>query len=277
MRVAVLSGKGGTGKTTVAVNLAAAMGWAYLDCDVEEPNGWLYLQPKLETQTPVSVWSPRVDAAACTGCGACARACQFHALAVLSTGVKLFPQLCHGCGLCSSVCPKQAISEQPRTIGHTDWGQAANGRCGQGVLQVGEPSGVPIIDRLLASESVVGSSLLDCAPGTSCHVVAAARAADFALLVTEATPFGAHDLELALQLVQALQLPAAVVINRFDGEEGAISQLAHRHAVPIVARLPFSRQAAALSAQGGLLNQQPPYREAFWQLGRQLEELIGCS
>jgi len=277
MNIAVLSGKGGTGKTTVAVNLAAIMGWRYLDCDIEEPNGWAFLRPELRFSEQIRVANPQVDADLCNHCGACVNACQFNALGLTSHGLLVLPRLCHGCGLCKFVCPRLAISEQSRPIGRVDYGQGVNGDCWQGVLNVGEPSGVQIIDRMLRQLEGDVKTLLDCSPGTSCNVVAAAKAADFALLVTESTPFGAHDLELSLQLLTALELPGAIVINRCDGEDSLIRALAREYSVPIVATLPFSRQAAATCAVGELLLQDAGYRQLFAELGSRIEELIACD
>lgn len=276
MNIAVLSGKGGTGKTTVAVNLAATMGWHYVDCDIEEPNGWMFLQPELEQTEPVTMPSPVVDSQLCTHCGACAHACQFHALSVPVGGVMVFPALCHGCGLCTLVCPTQAISEQAREIGRIDRGKGANGECWQGVLHVGEPSGVRIIDSLLQNLEGDTPVVLDCAPGASCNVVAAIKKADFALLVTEATPFGAHDLNLSIQLIKSIGLPGAIVVNRSTGDDQLISDLAKDYSLPLVASLPFSRRAAATCAAGQLL-QTADFRQAFSRLGESIMGLSACN
>jgi len=276
MIIAVLSGKGGTGKTTVAVNLAAAMGWRYVDCDIEEPNGWMFLQPELEQTEAVTMPFPVVDSQLCSRCGACAHACQFHALSVPANGVMVFPELCHGCGLCTLVCPTQAISEQAREIGRVDQGRGTNGECWQGVLHVGEPSGVRIIDRLLQNLEGDTPVVLDCAPGASCNVVAAIKRADFALLVTEATPFGAHDLNLSIQLVKSIGLTGAIVVNRSTGDDQLISDLAQEYSLPLIASLPFSRQAAATCAAGQLL-QTADFRQAFSRLGESIIGLSACS
>lgn len=276
MIVAVQSGKGGTGKTTVAVNLASVMGWRYLDCDIEEPNGWAFLQPKLERTEEVKQPAPVIARELCTGCAACCKACQFQALGITSSGVLSFPLLCHGCGLCSLVCPVGAITEQPRAIGRIDRGLGQNGLCWQGVLNVGEPSGVPIIEQMLRSLSGAQVALLDCSPGTSCNAVAAAKAADLALLVTESTPFGAHDLRLSIELVRSLGLPAAIVVNRSTGDDHLIWDLAAESSLPIVATLPFSREVAAACAAGKLIDDRAG-RQRLRQLGNDILELLSCS
>lgn len=276
MKVAVLSGKGGTGKTTVAVNLAHVMRWRYMDCDTEEPNGWAFLQPKLLQSEAVRIPNPVVDQELCTRCGSCAQACQFQALGVAAKGVLIFSQLCHGCGLCSLVCPEQAIDEQPREIGRIDHGLGPNGECWQGVMNVGELAGARIIEQMLRQLTGTTPLIMDCAPGTSCNVIAVAKHADFALLVTEATPFGAHDLEASIKLLQSLGLPGAIVVNRSVEDAGLISDVADHYQLPIIARLPFSRHAAALTAAGKLL-QGEDFPEMFAQLGDRIRGLIRCN
>ena len=276
MRIAVLSGKGGTGKTTVAVNLAAVWGCRYVDCDVEAPNGFFFLKPHVEESWPVEVREPVIAQKECTLCSACVAACQFHALAKVGKTITTFPKLCHGCGLCAQVCPAQAISEQSRAIGLIEYGTAGNIECWRGVLDVGEPMAGPVIEQL-KSKLDDKLSILDCPPGSSCSVVKAAGEADLALLVTEPTPFGLHDLKIAVALTEALEIPAVIVINRSDEHADLIEAYAQSISMAIVAKLPFSRSAAEVYAHGGLLIEQPEWMTRFVDLGSRVQEVVACN
>ena len=226
MRVAVASGKGGTGKTTVAVNLACVLAdngqtVQYLDCDVEEPNGHIFLKPPITATEVVGVPVPVVDEAKCTGCRKCAEVCQYHAIAVLQKAL-VFPELCHSCGGCALVCPTGAIREKDRPIGvvdtgwalRTDSGQADGIAFVQGRLNVGEPVAPPLIRAVKKLAIADGVAIMDAPPGTSCPVVTTVRDADYVLLVTEPTPFGLNDLRLAVEMIRHLDLRHGVVINR---------------------------------------------------------------
>ncbi len=224
MIVAVASGKGGTGKTTVAVSLALSLsgqGPLLVDCDVEEPNAALFLSPVLEERREVGRPVPEVDPARCTGCGRCAEVCQYHAIAVVGRKVLVFPELCHGCGSCAFQCPTGAIREVLNPMGVLERGRAGPVSFAQGTLKVGEAMAAPLIRQLkewaIPPDSRERPVVLDAPPGTSCPVVETMRGADFVLLVTEPTPFGLHDLQLAVEVARdGLGLPVGVVINR-DG------------------------------------------------------------
>jgi len=261
---AVLSGKGGTGKTTVAVNLAAVSGQCqYVDCDVEEPNGAIFLQYPITAQEEVGIKVPVIDPHECIACGRCVEACAFNALAQVREKVLIFAQLCHSCGLCTIVCPTKAISEQERIIGVVEQGQSGTVSCLQGRLAIGEPSGVPIIKALkgkLAADRLV---ILDCPPGSACAVVEAVADADFGVLVTEPTPFGLHDLQLAVRLLRQLRIPCGVVINRTGDNDRLIADYCQQEHLPVLCKIPFDREIAALSAAGELLVGNARYAALF--------------
>lgn len=281
MDITIASGKGGTGKTTVATSLAlslAANGLEqpplFLDCDVEAPNAHLFLQPVFAKHQEVSLLIPCIDEAKCTYCGRCAEVCPYHAIAVLGKKTLVFPQLCHGCGSCTLLCPEAAIHEVPVRLGLVESGTAMKGiPFARGVLDVGQPMAVPVIRKLLdwgqpAPDQAV---LRDAPPGTSCPVVATARGSDFLLLVTEPTPFGLHDLRLAMQIARELGLPAGVVVNRHNGAFPELDAFCAAEGLPVLLRIPFERRIAAGVAQGKTLVEiQPEYVPLFQQLYLQI-------
>lgn len=276
MRIAVASGKGGTGKTAIATSLALSLAAEaeapplFLDCDVEAPNAHLFLHPDFEQQKEVGILIPAVDEALCTYCGKCAEVCQYNAIAVLGKKTLVFPQLCHGCGSCTAICPEQAIKEVHNRIGVIENGKArANLSFVHGVMDVGEPMAVPIIRQLKKwSLTQLGQiAIRDAPPGTSCPVVETVRGSDFVLLVTEPTPFGLHDLRLANQMVEKLGIRAGVIINRENGAFPAIETLCKEHDLPIMMRIPFERKIAMGIAQGKLLvDIYPEYQHKFMQM-----------
>ncbi|KPK81232.1 MAG: (4Fe-4S)-binding protein [Gemmatimonas sp. SM23_52] len=289
MRIAVASGKGGTGKTTVAVSLALSLltdaAWKrdqrhpplLLDCDVEAPDAHLFLHPTIERREQASILVPRVDEGRCTGCGECAEVCMFNALAVLGERVLLFPELCHGCGSCSLICSEDAISEVPRVMGLLEAGPADGLHFAHGVLNVSEPMPVPVIRQLKAWARPQPDQLtiVDAAPGTSCPMVETVRDADFVLLVTEPTPFGLHDLKLALEVVRDLGLAAGVVINRDGIGDRGVEAFCASENLPILLRIPFDRAIAEGLAQGRtLLEVRPEYCSLLAQMARRINDAV---
>ena len=325
MIITVASGKGGTGKTTVAVSLALSItadqqdladqdltdkrfvnpaqsesvnpaNPLFLDCDVEEPNAGLFLKPVIEERREVGQMIPEVDFEKCTYCGRCAEVCQYHAMAVVGERVLVFPELCHGCGSCTLNCPTGAIHEVLDVIGTMERGWAGSVEFAQGTMNVGEPMAVPIIRQLKqwvippdASTGLVLSEveglggtpgdrpvILDASPGTACPVVESMRGADFVLMVTEPTPFGLHDLRLAVEVARdELGLPVGVVINRDGVGDQGVDEYCATEDIPILMRIPLDRRIAEAYSDGEtLVEALPEYRERFRGLYERIEEML---
>ncbi len=269
MVICIASGKGGTGKTTVATNLAAVIGEKaqYLDCDVEEPNGHIFLRPKFEYSEKVYVPVPQVNLEKCDFCKKCAEFCQFNALAVLGKNVLVFPELCHSCGGCMLVCPNEAISETGREVGICEKGKGLlDVEFVHGHLRIGEAQAVPLIERVKKEISKERISIVDAPPGTSCPVIATLKGADFVVLVTEPTPFGLHDLKLAVGVARILNLPIGVVVNRANLGDKKVYEYCEKENIPILLNIPFDREIAECYAQGKLLIGHEKWRLAFEQL-----------
>lgn len=270
MIVAVASGKGGTGKTTVSANLARVLdGAMLLDCDVEEPNVHLFLKGELaRAPEAVSILVPDVDEGLCDGCGCCSRFCAFKALAVLGKRVLVFPELCHGCGGCARVCPRGAIREVPKRVGVVETMRVGGVTVVQGLLDVGVAMAPPVIRAVKAKAAASGVVLLDAPPGTSCPVVASLRGVDLAVLVTEPTPFGLNDLKLAVAVVRELGLPFGVVINRADAGDGRVAAYCRESGILVLQEIPDDRRIAEAYSRGELaVDALPEYRslfEALW-------------
>ncbi len=260
MRIAVAGGKGGTGKTTVAVNLAAACADAgrvvqYADCDVEMPNGRLLLQPEITARTPVNVRLPAIDAARCDLCGRCVELCAFGALAKLNDRLVLFDELCHTCGGCAVVCPTDAISEHDHEVGAVECGQAGNIAFVDGRLDIGQPRATPVVQAVkqhIDTDDDSAVAILDVAAGTSCPVIEAVHDADYIVLVAEPTAFGLHDLKLLYEALVELDRPAGIVINRADIGDRRVQTWAAEHGVPLLATLPHDPRLGTQQATAGL-------------------------
>jgi MinD superfamily P-loop ATPase len=290
MRIAVASGKGGTGKTTVAVHAAAAasggIDTVYVDCDVEEPNGHIFLKPEIIERESVTVPVPVIDESACTHCGDCGKICQFNAIAVVLDKVVTFNELCHGCGGCTRICPVDAITESARRIGsvemgvatihdHGDEGKGATLKFVHGKLDVGEPLAPPIVRRVKERIPDVSLVVIDSPPGASCPVVESVRGSDYVLLVTEPTPFGLNDLEIAVETIRELHLPMGVVINRAGSGDDGVKKFCNREGLEILDEIPDDRRVAELYSRGELLTGGIP--EFGDRMKRILERITGVG
>lgn len=252
MKIAVLSGKGGAGKTFVAVNLACSAGKAvYVDCDVEEPNGRLFLKPQDITESPVFVSLPEFDAEKCSGCRKCVDFCRFGALIYVKNRPMLFSELCHACGGCALVCPEAAVSEGRRQIGHVEKGRHGALDVVTGVLNPGEASGVPVIKAALSlGEAAGGTQILDCPPGSACSVMESISGADFCLLVAEPTAFGLHNFKMVHELASLLGKPCGVVINKQEASYPPLERFCREAGLPVLLRIPYIPALARLCGDG---------------------------
>lgn len=277
MVISIASGKGGTGKTTISTNLAASLEKKVqiLDCDVEEPNSHLFLNPEITSQKTVFSLIPEVDQEKCTYCGKCADICRFSAINIVGETVLTFPELCHGCGGCMVVCPENAIVDSGREIGVVETGKTGNSDFAHGVLRIGEAMSPPLIKAVRELEYDKIINIIDAPPGTSCPVIAAMKNADFVLMVTEPTPFGLHDLKLAHEAVKVLGIPAGLVINRSDIGNSDVLDYAGKENLPVLLEIPFDRKIAEAYSNGRLIiDVLPEWKEKFNRLFTQIEMII---
>lgn len=277
MIISVASGKGGTGKTTVATNLAVSLGGdvQLLDCDVEEPNAHLFIKPEIRKVETITTPVPEVQMEKCTLCGKCAEICQYKAIVVLGTAVLPFPELCHSCGGCMRVCPEKAIHETGRELGVIESGGRNGLQFVHGKTRIGEAMSPPLIRKVRERTRPDGLTIIDAPPGTSCPVIASMKGAHFVLLVTEPTPFGLHDLKLAVGAVRILEIPCGLVINRADMGDDRVKAYAEEAHLPILMEIPFDRRIAEAYSKGEMLVETiPEWKERFAALYRRIEAEI---
>jgi MinD superfamily P-loop ATPase len=284
--LAVASGKGGTGKTMVATSLALSIPNAqFLDCDVEEPNGAIFLDPDFQTSLLAGIPTPQIDPEHCTLCGLCSAACQFNALAQSPTKVQFFAELCHGCGVCSFVCPKEgALREESRRLGEVSVGKATRKNSSskenplfvsQGKLDIGERLATPLIQAVKKTIRGDRTVVIDAPPGTSCPLVETVLGADYCLLVTEPTPFGLHDLQLTVEVMRLLSLSFGVILNRCDSGDQQVLDYCRKEDIPIWMKIPFRRDLAEAYSRGvPLIEADPGFKTLFQELVRRLRQEV---
>ena len=268
MIISIASGKGGTGKTTIATNMALSIAKAQLlDCDVEEPNSHLFLNMDLEKVEDVCLLFPVVDKEKCDFCQKCSKFCQYNAIAVLPSDIIVFPQLCHGCGGCTLVCPKGAITEEKRIIGIIKGGTSEGVEFYNGMLNIGEPMATPVIKTLKKKIAKGKNTILDSPPGTSCPAVETIRGTDFCLLVTEPTPFGLYDLKLAVEVVKHLTIPFGVIVNRDGIGDDSVEKFCMESNIPVLMKIPQNEDIARLYSNGTpFVSEMPGWKEKFGNL-----------
>jgi MinD superfamily P-loop ATPase len=276
MIISVASGKGGTGKTTVATNMALSIGSGVqlLDCDVEQPNAHLFLHPVFDLTETVTTPVPEIDMDKCTLCGKCGDICVFKAIVVVGGTVLPFEELCHSCGGCMAVCPEKAITEKGRELGVLQKGHRTGVEFIHGKLRVGEAMSPPLIKAVLALRDPAKITIVDAPPGTSCPVIETMKPADFILLVTEPTPFGLNDLKLAVGAARILNIPCGLVINRSDIGDDKVKEFANREDLPVLLEIPFDRRIAEAYSRGDMIvDVMPEWKAKFLELYEKIKDL----
>ncbi len=288
MVISVASGKGGTGKTTVAVNLAFTLreNVQIVDCDVEEPNSGIFIAPKITRIIPVNVLVPQVDKSKCTFCGRCSEVCQYHAIVVfppkktetrtVKGKVLIFPNLCHSCGGCKLFCPNNAIKEIERQVGEVSLGSFDSIQFAQGRLNLNEVASPAVIRKVKQYIDSSKTVIIDAPPGTSCPVIEAVKDSDFCILASEPTPFGLNDLVLAVEVLRKLKIPFGVVINRYGLGDGRLEDYCAKENIPVLMKLPYDKKIAEVYSQGKVVVERiPEYKNVFFSCYRKIKELLG--
>ncbi len=277
MKIAVASGKGGTGKTTIATSLAATLGQRaqILDCDVEEPNCHILMSPEIESCEPIVVQVPLVDMSKCDLCGKCGEVCRFSAILTIGKTVLTFAELCHGCGGCMLLCPHKAISETPRDLGVVESGHVGPVEFVQGRIRIGEAMSPPLIKEVAKRVNPERISILDAPPGASCPVIHTVKGCDFVIMVTEPTPFGLHDLRIAVDAIRPLGIPMGVVLNRSDIGDAEVQKYCSDTNLPLLLEIPFNRNIAEGYSRGNMLvKTMPSFSEKFLGLFESISLLV---
>jgi len=283
LKLSIASGKGGTGKTLVSTSLAAALlsqrgrGITIADCDVEEPNAYLFFPDRtLLKKESCQVAMPVIDEELCTHCGKCSEVCAYHALAVLPQAVLIFPELCHGCGACSIICPEKAISEGSRSVGQIFHARSGGMDIIWAELALGEARTTPLI-KAVKERAKSDTVIVDCPPGTSCSMVESVRGSDFCLLVTEPTPFGLYDLDIALKVLDKMEIPQAVLVNKSGIGDRKLYQYLEEKKIPLIMEIPLDRRIAEIYSRGEIfIFHMPGWKERFIELAKRIEEMIAC-
>jgi MinD superfamily P-loop ATPase len=278
MQISVASGKGGTGKTLVATSLAFSLRDKYnvqlIDCDVEEPDDYIFIRPDIVQKEPVYLTNPSVDEGLCNYCGKCAEVCAFNAIAVIKNHILTFNNLCHGCGACAYLCPERAITEVKRETGVIESGTSGNLEFVQGILTVGEAMATPIIDQVKKKADKDKVVIVDTPPGTSCPVVHSVKGSDFCLLVTEPTPFGLNDLVLAVETVETLGIQFGIIINRSGENDSIVESYCKEKGIPVLMKIPLDTEIARMYSKGIILAEgMPTWKEIFNKLFENIEEI----
>lgn len=279
MIISVASGKGGTGKTTIAVNMALGLNDVeFIDCDVEEPNANVFLKSNIEHREDVNVDIPEINEEKCDYCGKCSDFCAYNAIAVVKSNILVFPELCHSCGGCKIVCPKDAIRYKKKKVGIIEHGKSKNVDFYHGLLNIGEIQAVPVIKKLKQKIEKKRDVIIDAPPGTSCPVIETISSSDYCILVTEPTPFGLNDLRLAVEVVRHLKIPFGVIINRDGVGNDDVERFCIKEKIPVLLKIPQSERIAKLYSNGvAFVNEIDEYKDSFKKVYEKIRKEVQSS